>query len=99
MPQERVREASWSGSEVDRKEQGICMPWGKPAAVVPKFVIPARTEVLITRLSPIFWKAYTTRRELAFERYDQRDGVCVIFREQGYLIKLEWSKVKHGREV
>lgn len=94
MSEERIREASWTGSEGSRRrEQGVCLPPTKPPNRTPRYRIAAGTKCSISRLSPRYWRDYTTKRELSFDRYEAVRGRLVIFREQGYLIEVRWQDV------
>ncbi len=94
MPQERIHEVSWSGSEEQRHEQGVCLPPTRETNKTPRYFVAAGTSCSITRITPLNWKAYRTTKDLGFERYETSGGCSVTFREQGYLLKVQWCLVK-----
>ena len=94
MDDGRIREASWTGSESARKEQGLCLPPCREPNKTPRFVVPAGTKCQVSKVSPLRWSAHITRRELGFERYEKSGGGTVTFREQGYLVRVPWSAVR-----
>jgi hypothetical protein len=83
-----IVEASWTGSERQRRPQGICLPPKHPPRKVPRFFIPAGTSCTVSKISPNHWRPHVTRRDLGFDRYEEADGASMVFREQGYFLRV-----------
>ena len=92
--EERVREGSWLGSEEDRREQGVCLPPKKTARFDPRFTIPADSECLVSKVSPILWRNHRTRAELWFERYETFKDGWLTFREGFWYIRVRHDAVQ-----
>ncbi len=96
---ERIREASWTGSEGERREQGICLPPTKAPKQTPRYFIPAGTKCKVTSVSRICWRDFTTTKDLGFERFETAASGFVTFRDKGYLLQLRWKFVRCRRQV
>lgn len=86
---------SWTGSENERKPQGVCLPPTKPADLRERFTIPACTQVLIQPIddfrSP--WWEHTTKATLGFDKCEGSVNGVATFRELGYFIRVKWWRV------
>ena len=98
---ERYRATSWSGSEDQRRPQGVCLPPARPPVVVPRFLIRAGTPCEITPLSRIGWRPYTTTREAPFERFESYDRKTKTyqFRDRGWLLRVHRRRVAHREDT
>jgi hypothetical protein len=94
---EEQRATSWTGTERQRREQGVCLPPARPAVRVPRFLIPAGSSVRVSRVSRLCWRPHFTRKELHFERHEGYRNGQYTFRHQGYLISV-WRGLVHHRE-
>ncbi len=92
--QGRTREVSWTGSEEDRREQGVCLPPVRPPIRISRYTIPAGTRCAISKVAVLRWCAHVTKRELGFERYEISEGRDWIFREEGYYIRVGRNAVR-----
>jgi hypothetical protein len=61
----------------------------------PRFLIPAGSPVLIKRLLDAKWQQHVTRRDLSFERFEHGRWPYYVFREDGYLVRVRRSDVRH----
>ncbi len=95
----RVRESTWTGSEEDRREQGICLPPTGPPLSLPQFQILVGTACSIKRLSGNNWKPYTTKKALGFERYERYIRCSYEFRFQGWLLLVHRRDVVHREDL
>jgi hypothetical protein len=69
----------------------------RPPRKVPRFFIPSGTPCTVTKIMPNNWRPHVTRRDLGFERYEQVDGDSMVFREQGFFLRVARRFVM-GRE-
>jgi hypothetical protein len=76
----RIRQASWTGSEELRREQGICLPPTRSARKGSRFFVPAGTPCAISKVSPLGWRQYTTRKDVGFERFETYGAGVYEFR-------------------
>ena len=58
-----------------------------------RYVIPAGTEVLITKSDSAQWFSYRTKKEVSLDRLEQSDGLHFLFRHAGYLIRVHQDDV------
>jgi hypothetical protein len=93
------RVASWTGSESARKEQGVCLPPARPPVSVPRYRVPAGSSVRVSRVSPLAWRPYVTKQELAFERHEGYRNQQYLFRHLGYLISVWRGLVLHRDDL
>lgn len=84
---------SWTGSELQRRPQGVCLPPATTSSTAPRYLLPAGTQVEVANLHQLgTWKPHTIRSPIGFERYESREGTCLIFRHEGWLIKVPHHK-------
>ena len=91
---ERVREASWTGTENDRREQGICLPPTRPPNHSKRFKVPAGTPCCVSKVTPLKWKPYRTTHDCEFDKYERTTDKGVIFRDRGYFLHVAWRFVE-----
>jgi hypothetical protein len=93
----RVRQTSWTGSENERREQGICLPPTRPAKKGSRFFVPVRTPCAISRVSPLGWRSYITRKDVGFERFESYRAGVFEFRSDvgGWLMRVHRRHVQH----
>lgn len=86
---------SWTGSEKQRRKQGICLPPALPPDLRHRFTIPSETTVLIQPIDDYAapWKEYKTRIDLGFDRCEGSQDGMGTFREQGFFIRAKWRDV------
>jgi len=84
---------SWTGSEKQRREQGICRPPVSPADRTPKYRIPAGTSVHIRRIGAVEWQPYVMKREQGFDRFESRVMRSLVFRTFGWQIRVSPRRV------
>lgn len=86
---------SWTGSENERKPQGICLPPSKPADLRERFTIPAGTPVQLQPISDSRapYIDYTTKVELQFRKCEDFTKGYGKFREAGWFIFVRWGRV------
>jgi hypothetical protein len=82
------RMASWAGSEELRREQGVCRPPVSEPFRVPRFTIQAGQRCHIKPVEAMDWRPYKTTKPLGFDRYEAKDGKQLIFRDQGYQLRI-----------
>jgi hypothetical protein len=88
-----MRATSWTGSELQRHPQGTCSSNGYKTPEVHRFEIPTGTKVEIKKIADgDKWIKFQTTKSLGFARYECREGGWLIFREQGW-----WLRVKGWR--
>src|SRR5262245_28761952 len=91
---------SWTGSEAQRRAySGKCELRRRPPVSVPRFNIPKGTSVVVSRVSPLRWQKYVTKKELSFERYEDYEDRTYQFRERGFLIRVHRSRVVHRDDL
>jgi hypothetical protein len=90
------RMASWTGSEDERREQGVCRPPAVGPFRVPRFTILPGTPCHIKPVDQLDWQAFVTRKPLGFERYESKDGNLLIFRDQGYQLRIASRLVRYN---
>ena len=88
-------QASWSGSENQRREQGVCRPPTHEPNTTPRFFIPAGTQVAVRRADRTEWQGYVTKRDLGFGKHSRYDNRHYFFREGAYELKVHRSRVNH----
>src|SRR5262245_38615015 len=100
--EQRVRQASWTGSENERRqERGACLPPTRPAKKGSRFFVPAGTPCAVSKVSPLDWQTYTTRRGVGFERFERYErcdtGGFYQFRSDvgGWLLLVHRQYVRH----
>ena len=86
-------ESSWSGSETQRRPQGICLPPTLPTNDEPRFSLPAGKTVHVRRLSDGFTAWHKTTIPLGFERYESKSSGKYEFRHEGWIITAKSSQV------
>lgn len=89
--EKKIREASWCGSESNRRrEQGTCLPPTRPQNSLTRFLVPAGTTVLVSRITPLKWRPHVMRTNLPFERYESRADGRYVFRHGGYFLSVRY---------
>lgn len=87
---------SWTGIESQRREQGTCAAPRHEPNTIARFTIPASVPREIQRISETNWRPFRTRRELGFNRYESAKDGYVVFREEGYLIRVAWRFIRRN---
>jgi hypothetical protein len=90
---EPYRFSSWSGSESHRREQGSCRPPQTAPNLVAHFCIAKDTPCQIRRVSETKWRSFRTRRDLGFDHYEFNDCGSMVFRDNGYQIRVPLYRV------
>jgi hypothetical protein len=81
-------------------EQPFPLPTKAPRHV-PRFFVPAGTPCAVSKVSPLDWRTYTTRRGLGFERFERYErcdtGGFYQFRSDvgGWLLLVHRQYVQH----
>ncbi len=90
---------SWTGSEQQRREQGICMPPAHPPNKTPKFSIPKGTKVFVCRVDDLHqqWQEHRTREDLGFGGCERYQHWQYIFRHIGWFIRVPKAWVDHRK--
>jgi len=95
----KIREATWTGTEEERRPQGICLPPTVKPKTTPRYAVAAGTRCTVRSLAKDKWMAYTTTRDLAFERYERyeeaADGNYYHFRLEGWIMRVGSRHVTH----
>lgn len=88
-------ETTWTGSESERKPQGLCLPPSKPSDLREKWTIPAGTTVKVQPVNNFRqpWRWHTTQKELGFRKCEGLQNGWGKFRQEGYFIRVEWKHV------
>ena len=94
MSEERIRERTWTGSEDERREQGVCLPPTVPPNKTPRFTVPAGTKCRVTKVSPTNWISHVTKVNLEFDRYESCNGRFYVFRQAFYFLSVSCRLVK-----
>jgi hypothetical protein len=104
--QERIREASWLGTEEKRRaDPGLCLylPPTRPPRHVPRFLVPAGTRCAVKRVSDDEWRFHVTARPNGFERFERwvksETGNFFEFRADGGWLMLVASRFVVRREA
>ena len=89
---------SWTGSESQRKPQGICLP-PKMAPAIPafKYVVPAVIKCEIRRVTESNYRTYTTTKEIGFQRAERKRYGMYEFRMNGWMIRVRLWQIKVAR--
>lgn len=91
-----LREASWTGSESQRRPQGNCSSNGYVPVTTHRFEIPQGTVVDVKDIQKNgAWFSYKTRRALGYARYESRVAGALVFREEGYWIRVGCRKIRY----
>jgi hypothetical protein len=86
--------SSWTGSESQRRPQGLCLPPTTTANETPRFLIRAGTMVSVQRFNEsMSWYGHMTRMDIGFERWEGREDGQFTFRHEGYFIRVPSRKV------
>jgi len=88
-------QATWTGSENQRREQGACRPPKHKPNTTPRFFVPAGTRVAVRRADRTDWQAHVTRRDLGFGRFSRYDNRYYFFREGGFELMVHRGRVDH----
>jgi hypothetical protein len=90
---------SWTGSENQRKPQGICLPPANPVVKSARFTIPIGVSISVQKITtgnpP--WRAHVTTKEQKFDQFEARSKGCYVFRAQGWMIRARYRDVKEWR--
>jgi hypothetical protein len=92
---ERRRAESWSGSENNRREQGVCLPPKRPSSKLPRFQISQGCPCEISKVSPLEWQHYRTTKDLGFEFFETYRDHKYVFRDRGYFLRVNRVYVSH----
>lgn len=86
---------SWTGSETERRPQGVCLPPSKPSDLREKWTLPVGTPVLIQPVNDckVPYRRHTLKMELGFRKCEDYSKGIGRFRHDGYFIKVEWKHV------
>ena len=95
---ERVQ-TSWTGSERQRREQGVCRPPKHKPNTTPRFMVRAGTRVEVRRADRNRWFEYVTQRDLRFERRLRYADYHYFFREGAYELRVHRSRVDHRADA
>jgi hypothetical protein len=97
---EPVRQQSWTGSEDQRRPQGICLPPTRPPNRTPRYLVPADTPCAVTPLSHLRWRPHRTTKDRGFEKYERyrRERRTYEFRLEGWLMEIEARRVVHRED-
>ena len=88
---------SWSGSERARRPQGMCRPPAHEATVEVLFV-PAGTWGWVRRVTESDWQQFATTRDCKFLRAEYVDGSCLVFRQDGWQLRIPSRAVVRRNE-
>jgi hypothetical protein len=77
----------------------VCLPPARPPVSVPRYRVPAGSSVRVSRVSPLAWRPYVTKQELAFERHEGYRNQQYLFRHLGYLISVWRGLVLHRDDL
>ncbi len=80
--------ASWTGTENQREPQRICLPPSVPMDQTPRYFVKPGVTVEVRAVDDENWKPYRTKKRNEFDRYEYRDGRCLIFRSSGYQMRV-----------
>jgi hypothetical protein len=80
---------SWTGSEKQRKRQGVCLPPPRPPATAPVYHVRSRTVCQIPDGDG--WVNERTRSDLALGQPVQYDGLWAVFEYGDGLIRFRWA--------
>lgn len=94
MSDERVRATSWSGSERERREQGVCLPPSKPPSKQSRFFIPRGVSCAVRRVEESEWRGHVTTADHGFDRYERYDDGYYEFRLKGWLMLVRSKYVR-----
>jgi hypothetical protein len=48
---------------------------------------------MVSKITPLYFRAHVTREELGFEKWEEADAVNVLFRHLGWLLRVSWKDV------
>lgn len=95
--------SDWTGSERERKPQGLCLPPQKKSVNYPRFVVPHDVPCHIRRVTEddSRWRPFRTRKATLYEKYEFYDRATkrYVFRLQGYCIRVHRSHVIHRADL
>lgn len=74
--------------------ESLCLPPTLPPNREPRFLVPAGSAVVVSKVSPLFWHKHTTKLDLSFDRHEYLEAGRLCFRHEGYLIQVPKSLVK-----
>ena len=83
------QQLSWTGSEKQRKRQGVCLPPPRPPATVPAYRVLSRTACQVQ--DGVGWVNDRTRSNLAFGQPVRYDGLWAVFEYGDGLIRFRWA--------
>lgn len=92
---------SWTGSENQRRPQGIVEPPKHEPKHIPRFEIKEGTYVEVRNVGdlPGRTQRHKLKRDLGFERYDSYRFKHYTFRFQNWLITVHRCKVIHREDL
>jgi hypothetical protein len=96
--EQQTREATWTGSEDNRHEQGTCLPPSSPPLKVPRYLVPVGVRCSIKKLAWTGWQGHTTTKETGFESYESYKDGHYEFRLKGWIMKVYRGHVVHRED-
>lgn len=95
---DKYRATSWTGSERERREQGVCLPSQAVAKKRPKYTVPAGCPCAIQKVMGGPWRPHRTTMETGYERYEFYQDKHYTFRRMGWFIKIHRRYVMHRED-
>ena len=89
---------TWTGSEHQRRPQGVCRPPTKPTNTTPRFRIPKAVLVEVQKVTAVEWQKHMMQKELRFERYETYEDRRYVFCHECYRFRVHRRFVDHRED-